>query len=657
MAIAFVAARGSASSKSSASTLAITPSGTIAAGNFLRVDYCGSTSGSSISSVTDTQGNTYTVLADNAGSTSRTAIIGSILTTPLTASDTVTITLSAASGIRDATLNEYSGATLTEDVADVSAAGTSTTPSVGPSAATTNANDIVLGLFACSNATTAVTFTPGTGFTAGQSVTTGTTGSNRTLNTEHKIVAATGTQTADGTYNASFAWDATEVILKAAVTGITITVPSPAAGTMAALAPGVDKTVDAPIATMTMAALAPSADMTVSVTPPSAAAAMAALAPSLAFRAGTVWPPDGRFIFLLCDSDGDFVGELRQPVARSLTFQLNGVHSVSVTLSLDDDHAADVQPGLSRLKVYRLQTSGTRVLCFYGSLPAHAVKEDAAASTMSLTFMDPRWMLSYRYLHPSTDLLRLQPGEPVVGQIGLTIQAIILDTSTAITGGTIWINTAGPFPTTPSVSWPIDARNIYDQIDDITKSASGVDWDITPVDYFTSAGTRTMGDLEIYVTQGSDLPNVVFVYGTDLPSNVSNMTRAYTSPITYATVTGTDPDTSETLTATYGTPDDATYGALEVLESAPDIRSQAQLDDRAEGIVVPNVFPRQVIDIQSPLANGPNPFDDYYLGDTVYVTCRKGSMVFSDVPLRVHGFTIDIDQTGYETVSLTVADG
>jgi hypothetical protein len=215
VAIAFVRNLSSGSSKSSASSIAtaVMPA-TVPIGDTVVVVYIGSTTTSAVSSVTDTKGNVYTVLADVAGTTSRIAIAASVLTVQLTTSDTITVNLAAASGIRIVAAVEFSGLSLVQNVTAKSAAGTSGTPSTGASAATTNPNTLTFGLFGESNGTSSVTFTQGVGYTADITATTGTSGTNRTLQTEHQINTTTGAQTASATLvPTTLPWDALEVVL------------------------------------------------------------------------------------------------------------------------------------------------------------------------------------------------------------------------------------------------------------------------------------------------------------------------------------------------------------------------------------------------------------------------------------------------------------
>jgi hypothetical protein len=215
MAISFVRTLSSGTSKASATTIAtaVMPAA-VPIGDTVLVAVTGSTNTIALSSVTDTKGNTYTILADVQGTTSRLSIAASVLTVALTTADTITATYATAQGIRAIVSNEFSGLTITQDVTAKAAAGTSTTPSTGASAATATANTLTFGAFSVSNATASGTFTQGTGYTKDLEATTGTTGTNRSLATEHRINSATGTQTADGTYGTSMAWDALEVVLQ-----------------------------------------------------------------------------------------------------------------------------------------------------------------------------------------------------------------------------------------------------------------------------------------------------------------------------------------------------------------------------------------------------------------------------------------------------------
>lgn len=640
-----------AANNSAATTVVNTITATAAGALLVACVSYATASSNTITGVTDSAGNTWTALTARfqSGTNSYCQIWYSLNAASVT-SVTATGSSSSAKGMNVSSWTPGAGKTWAFEQ-EAGTGGAASTTMTASTVTTVASETLVIkaGNHNGSASAGTLNWTGGTALTKPTGTSTG-----QSLESAWKTYASVSTNEATTWTITSGAYGTATAVFKTVSSGTSISPPA-ATATAQAFAPTIDTTLDVPAATVTAQAFAPTLATVSAINPPTATATAQAFAPTLTFAAGTIWPPEGRFSFVLCDSDGDFQGFITRAKARTLTYQLNGIHTCDITLSLDDALAALIEPGLSRIKVYRLQDDGTRVLCFYGTAPAHTVKENAVDSTMSMTFMDPRWALQYRYIHKNNDLLLLQPGESITGTLGDTFAAFLSDATNfyGMAGGSIWISFSGSY-VGPTDDWPVDERNIYDQLTDFT--VLGVDWDISFVDYFTSSGLRQQGDLEIFLTQGSDLTTVHFIYGEDLPSNVSNMTRTYTAPITYATVTGTDPTSSELLTSSAGTPDDATYGALESLESAPDVRTQAQLDSRAQGIVDANAVPRQVIDIGEPLANAPKPFTDYYIGDTVYCSCRKGSMIFNKLGRRVHVFKIDIGDTGYETVSLTVAD-
>jgi hypothetical protein len=240
MAFAFKADIGSGTSKSSASSIAITTNTAIAIGDTVIVDYVGSTTTSAVSSVTDTAGNTYTVLADYAGTqASRVAVAACQATAAMAVGGTITVNLAAASGIRGASAHTYTGGTITQDVTAVTGSGNSTSPSVGPTATTTQAATMTFAVFGVSQGASTVSFSAGTGYTPLNGASTSGGSTNRASEPEHKINAATGTQTANGTLSPSaFPWDGVAVVLRAAASGPT-TVSSSDSGTMTDAVSGV----------------------------------------------------------------------------------------------------------------------------------------------------------------------------------------------------------------------------------------------------------------------------------------------------------------------------------------------------------------------------------------------------------------------------------
>jgi hypothetical protein len=152
-------------------------------------------------SVKDSAGNTYRVDArkDNGTTTGTTsAIASSKLTNPLPAGSTITVTLSSNVTYRLASAYAYNGLSQTDQTA--LATGTSTSPSSGPTAATTAANEVVFGATVYGSGT--ITHAAGSGMTELAELHAGT----KSLAVDARVVGGTGTYSDSGTLSGSAIW-------------------------------------------------------------------------------------------------------------------------------------------------------------------------------------------------------------------------------------------------------------------------------------------------------------------------------------------------------------------------------------------------------------------------------------------------------------------
>jgi hypothetical protein len=95
----------------------------------------------------------------------------------------------------------------------------------------------------------------------------------------------------------------------------------------------------------------------------------------------------------------------------------------------------------------------------------------------------------------------------------------------------------------------------------------------------------------------------------------------------------------------------AKYGTWEGQISASDASEQQTLDDKANALLRPN--PIKTIDFTPDPKLGPMPFDDYYVGDTVYFYANRNALVEGPTPVRVNAFTVVIDpDTGLEAAEI-----
>jgi hypothetical protein len=357
-----------------------------------------------------------------------------------------------------------------------------------------------------------------------------------------------------------------------------------------------------------------------------------------------------RYTFTLCRASGEPVADALDAKERRLVFQRNGAHSATVKVPLSSAFAAGVQPGLSRLKVWRERSADelaldpglTSVLEFYGSLPAENVTIDPASDELEAVFLDPRWVLGRRYSLGTETFSADDQGD---------ILWSLVNTQNARTGGDTWIRQGG---TTTGVTRDrtYDRQVVSQLFEDMTKVLDGCDVDIDPRDDYPTS--REMGDLRAYAEQGSEV-DAHFSYGPDLVTNCRNIGVTFLPITTYATVTGAADGAAVPLTSSFGSPTDTGFGLLENYSSDPDVSVQATVDAKARGIVVERQGLRPVFTIEEPTVEAPRALEDYYLGDTVLVSVAKGAVAYYSQPARIDTIELSISQEGHESAKVTLA--
>src|SRR2546425_5204639 len=164
--IAFVKNIGTNSSATTGTTITATvPAAGVAAGDSIILTLAMADASGGVSA-TDAKGNTYSVAADVTNvSNVRTVILAAHNVTALVSGDTITVTHPSAS-LRALSANEFSGLSPTSALDQThTATGSSTAPSSGATAATTEAAELLLGAMGVAG-TTADTFTAGGRYTA-----------------------------------------------------------------------------------------------------------------------------------------------------------------------------------------------------------------------------------------------------------------------------------------------------------------------------------------------------------------------------------------------------------------------------------------------------------------------------------------------------------
>lgn len=201
--IAYVGARGTLTSSTAATTQVVTVNADTVQGNRLVVGASGRNSGATLSSVTDSRGNTWTVdqQRQDAGSNNTLAQASCNLATALLNGDTVTLHWSASIGPSNlAELHEFSGiaASAVDKTTTSFQSSTVTAYSCGPTATLSQATELGVCTFGAALPTTFAG--SGSWNTLGSLMkTSGATSGDRGLGMVYQIVASTTALTATAT--------------------------------------------------------------------------------------------------------------------------------------------------------------------------------------------------------------------------------------------------------------------------------------------------------------------------------------------------------------------------------------------------------------------------------------------------------------------------
>lgn len=229
MPIAFGGALGSNTNKTTGTTVTLTTGAIVPIGALVVVTWAAdnlSATTPTLSSVTDSKGNTYTVIA-NVGSGSATAAAGQVagiavsrLTVALTAADTISAIASSASTVVKAVDAAYfTGATIATRAAATTATGNGTAPSVNYTAGVSG--DLLIGVVGNQNNALptgdADTTNGSWNVLGGVASTGGNAATNISVYSQYKILTATGSQTYNVTI-ASGQWSIATVALIPATT-------------------------------------------------------------------------------------------------------------------------------------------------------------------------------------------------------------------------------------------------------------------------------------------------------------------------------------------------------------------------------------------------------------------------------------------------------
>jgi hypothetical protein len=351
----------------------------------------------------------------------------------------------------------------------------------------------------------------------------------------------------------------------------------------------------------------------------------------------------------LADSLGNTLADLTTAAGRSLTFKRNTYVEAQLTLSHEDDAAAQLYTSLAAsgpptLRCYRTgryDGPGAPMTLRFNGYLATISDELEETALLTATFRSPFGRLVGDGQGTGRFTAASDPHTAPAQDQGAIAKALIDTTNAdAVTG----LTTASSYATTKPRDRTYQFANVGDEITNLSQLLDGFDFD----ESFIDGGGSSLALFNVYGSQGSDKSGTVkFNYGPTTLANVSHVSRTISPPVNRVTVIG-----ANGLTSTYN---DATsqgqYGLWPMLQSASDVVEQATLDDKARALIRPKPLKTIQFSPELALESCPRFFDDYGLGDTVNFYGLRGAFSES-VSVRVNAVTVVVDEQGFETTSI-----
>jgi hypothetical protein len=337
--------------------------------------------------------------------------------------------------------------------------------------------------------------------------------------------------------------------------------------------------------------------------------------------------------WLLCDGRGGALAELTTARGKSATFTRNSYAEASCVIGAEDDAAlliADtLKTGWPRLRLYRRPANSSTAAVVFNGHFAPMTAQAAEGSTLQIVARSP-----YARVVGSgsgAGRFRTVPLNPSPNQLTLLVAVVL--------GGSSNIQlamglTADTKVRTISVQ---PGQNLGEIITNLSNMDTGFDFTERFVD---DPAVNLMSYFDTYARLGSDRPEVRFEYGSNTLSNLRDVTITTAPPINQAFLLGANG------ISTFKTDADSqvTYGPWPLTKTFSSISTQELLDDRAISLLRPE--PIQTVDM-TPDGHAPRPWDDFYLGDTVYVYVNRGALQINTAA-RVNSFTVVVDDNGIE---------
>lgn len=345
--------------------------------------------------------------------------------------------------------------------------------------------------------------------------------------------------------------------------------------------------------------------------------------------------------WVLCDEAGVPVTEIVNAAQLVFSARRNQPRQAQITLAHSDREAANLFDllgnGVPQLRYYR---DGTLRLSAYLTAIDEKLSEDEGdGDQLVAVFKDPFGRLlgdgSETGLHMPVDATYTAVDQGDIGwNLIATLNAV---DDTGIREGTI-------DPTVDRDRTYEAGKNIGEALVQLTEVLDGPDIEFLPLD--PTAEDGKLAEYTVHDSQGQVQDDLLWGYGPGTMANVRQVERKITPPINRVRLTTSDGLVSTQTDAA----SIARYGEWPVVRSEPnDVSVQGTLDSRAMEMLRPTWV--KVLTFVPDQTLAPQPFDDFWLGDTGKFKAQDGSFVETFEP-RVNGITITEGPDGDEAHEL-----
>lgn len=359
-----------------------------------------------------------------------------------------------------------------------------------------------------------------------------------------------------------------------------------------------------------------------------------------------------RWNFELTTLNGTRIGEMLGVDNRVVSTLVSRLPTMTGSVSLAHPMADDILADDRLILGYR---DGT--LRFLGEITDLEENAEDGTEVIGFTATSPAWRLQNRLIGKSTaaphpGIAFGTAGTPVdIGQIAVQIINLANADGGSLTTG-VQIGTVQPSSAT--VLGPVHFKPALEAITELLTSTSApeVEWKpILPTGAWPN--TAVVQFNAYYPRMGQERPNAIFEYGIG-----KNNVKSYNRKKSKTGLTSRSyvlPESFPTTTSPVMTASDAaaisTRGVHETVVDT-DVIYDALRQSLATQHVEIRKHPREVV-VWRPLRTADSqPFQDYFLGDSVIARAVVGGRVRYNAWFRVYGMNFTIDKSGAEDVEL-----